>query len=502
MDSLNNKLKKSEINYFNLINNILDVVVELRLDFIIDYINPQILDLAGYQPDEIIGRNSLEFIHPDDRQEVIKAIDKGIKTGETISIVFRIQHKEGFYVPTFARGRKIEYDNQTRIISTLRDISKELKKEQKLKESDVRYREIIENIKDGYFEIDLNGNYTYVNNYICKYLNVSKDEIIGKNYTLFLEKSSQEEVFKAFNEVYTKNLQKGSFQSKIIRGDGEKRIFEGYFYLRYNNDGKINGFYGFTRDITERKEAEQKLKESEKRFREAYNRAELYKDLFYHDINNLLSNISISVDLSEKHLKDSSEEENIKVFYNVIRDQFARGKRLISNVKNLSELADSKISLKSINAFEVLQDAIQYIHNSVHTKKVNIFVDSFDKEIYIRANELLSDVFENILVNAVKYNENQTIEIFVKISRDNKLNKNFLKFEFMDNGIGITDQKKEIIFIQGYNKDKGSKGMGIGLTLVKKILDNYSGEIWVEDKVKGDYAKGSNFIILIPEIIN
>ncbi|MFW9987816.1 MAG: PAS domain-containing protein, partial [Candidatus Odinarchaeota archaeon] len=177
MNPLKNELKKSEINYFNLLNNILDVVVELKLDFVIDYINPQILDLAGYQPDEIIGKNSLEFIHPDDRPEVIKAINKGIKTGEIISIVIRIRHKEGFYLPTLAKGRKVEYDNQTRIISTIRNISNELKKEQKLKESDERYREIIENIYDGYFEIDLYGNVTYVNNYICKYLNISKEEI-------------------------------------------------------------------------------------------------------------------------------------------------------------------------------------------------------------------------------------------------------------------------------------------------------------------------------------
>ncbi|MFX1365399.1 MAG: PAS domain S-box protein [Promethearchaeota archaeon] len=500
MDPSKNDVEKSGINYFNLINNILDVVVELSLDFGIKYINPQIFNLAGYHPDEVVGRNSMEFVHPDDRQEVIKAITEGIKTGEIISILFRIQHKEGFFIPVFARGHRVEYENQTRIISTLRDISNELNKEQKLKKSDERYREIIENIKDGYFEIDLHGNYTYVNDYISEYLNVSKDEIIGKNYTLFLEKSSQKEVFKSFNDVYKNNLQKGTFQSRIIRGDGENRIFEGYFYLRYNNDGEKIGFYGFTRDITKRKEAEEKIKESEQKYREAYNRAELYKDLFYHDINNLLSNISIAIDLSEEYLNKSSKEENVKQFYNVIRDQFARGKRLISNVKNLSELEGYKTSLKSVNAFEILKEAIKYIHNSIHTKKVNIFVDSFDKELYINANELLLDVFENILINAVKYNENQTIEILVRISRENNLNKNFLKFEFMDNGIGITNQNKDIIFIERFNKDKGSKGMGIGLTLVKKILDNYSGEIKVEDRVKGDYTKGSNFIILIPEI--
>lgn len=73
--------------------------------------------------------------------------------------------------------------------------------------------------------------------------------------------------------------------------------------------------------------------------------------------------------------------------------------------------------------------------------------------------------------------------------------------EFIDNGIGVPEDRKEIMFKRGNRELKGSKGMGIGLSLVKKIIKGYSGKIWVEDKVKGDYSQGSNFILLIPEII-
>jgi len=76
-----------------------------------------------------------------------------------------------------------------------------------------------------------------------------------------------------------------------------------------------------------------------------------------------------------------------------------------------------------------------------------------------------------------------------------------LKIEFKDNGIGVTDPAKEIIFKGGYKRDKKFRGMGLGLSLVKKILESYNGEIWVEDRVPGDYTKGSNFVILIPEIV-
>ena len=70
----------------------------------------------------------------------------------------------------------------------------------------------------------------------------------------------------------------------------------------------------------------------------------------------------------------------------------------------------------------------------------------------------------------------------------------------MDNGIGVQDSKKDKIFLEGYNELKGEKGMGIGLSLITKILSLYKGKISVEDRIKGDYSKGSNFIMLIPEV--
>ena len=70
--------------------------------------------------------------------------------------------------------------------------------------------------------------------------------------------------------------------------------------------------------------------------------------------------------------------------------------------------------------------------------------------------------------------------------------------EFKDNGIGISDYRKNNIFERGSRKRYKSKGMGLGLSLVRKIIDTYNGDIWVEDRVKGDYKQGSNFVVLIP----
>jgi signal transduction histidine kinase len=121
------------------------------------------------------------------------------------------------------------------------------------------------------------------------------------------------------------------------------------------------------------------------------------------------------------------------------------------------------------------------------------------KKNYVYADNLLLDVFENILINAVRYNNRSNIEIIIDINKETKAaDKNYIKMEFRDNGVGISDYRKKSIFERGKQKSQQTKGMGLGLSLVKKIIDNYQGKIWVEDRIIGDYKQGSNFIILIP----
>jgi len=120
-------------------------------------------------------------------------------------------------------------------------------------------------------------------------------------------------------------------------------------------------------------------------------------------------------------------------------------------------------------------------------------------KIFVKANILLKDVFENILDNAVHYNNNPSVEILVNISKTQKEGQAYIKLEFIDNGIGISNAKKETIFKKGDNGHKSGKGMGLGLSLVKKAIETYNGKIWIEDRVKGDFTKGCNFVLLIPE---
>jgi len=249
------------------------------------------------------------------------------------------------------------------------------------------------------------------------------------------------------------------------------------------------------------RKVEENLRETEKKYEEAYNRATLYKDLFSHDISNIIQNISMSLYLLDQETKNQANlnSEKFKSLFKTINSQLLRGKNLISNIKKLAEIEKDEIELKPTHLLEYLSNALNFARESMPHDRIEIKVESMDKQIIVSANEILADVFENILINAIKYNDNAIPEIFITISKEELSDGNYVRLEFKDNGIGVQDSNKEKIFLEGYKDLKGGKGMGIGLSLITQIIKSYKGKIWVEDRIKGDHTKGSNFIVLIPE---
>jgi len=252
-------------------------------------------------------------------------------------------------------------------------------------------------------------------------------------------------------------------------------------------------------DITESKKTELELKKSTENYKAAYNRAEFYKDIFTHDINNILQIISSGIEVSELILEKPEKFEEFKKNDIIIREQVIRATKLVDNVRKLSQLEDTNQDLEKIEILNILENVISSVRGSYKDRKITYQIKSLDRTIFIKGNDFLKDVFENLLINAIQHNVNEIIEITVRISRDQQNGIDYLKMEFIDNGNGVDDNMKEIIFKRGYNKDKSALGMGLGLSLVQQIIEIYEGKIWVEDRVNGDRSKGSNFIVLIPE---
>ncbi|MFX0022760.1 MAG: PAS domain S-box protein, partial [Candidatus Hermodarchaeota archaeon] len=366
-----------------------------------------------------------------------------------------------------------------------------------LKESEERYRLISENANDLIRVLNDRFEFEYINENVHKrLLGFTIDDLRGKTHLPLLHPEDRRHAIRST----VKNLRngEGSYQARFKNKDGVYKWFEFAGKSFYDSKGEKK-VLSIARDIHKRKIAELKLKESEVKYRKAYNRAKFYKDLFTHDMNNILSIITSSSELIPFYLTESQKSKDIKNLTVIVQNQVERGAKLIKNVNILSELEEEEIHTQPTEACDLLQKSINFVKEMHNDGSINISVNCPENHIVLNANELLQDVFDNILINAIKYNENKNIEISINISTTKLDDTSFYKFDFIDNGIGVSDDRKDIIFKRGNRELKGSKGMGIGLSLVKKIIKSYGGTIMVEDKVKGDYSKGSNFILLIPE---
>ncbi|TFF98573.1 MAG: hypothetical protein EU541_06660 [Promethearchaeota archaeon] len=249
--------------------------------------------------------------------------------------------------------------------------------------------------------------------------------------------------------------------------------------------------------VKEQRENQERLRNSEEKLKKSVKQAEFYRDLLAHDIANKLSNVYSSVQLMDMFKNLDNNIDKVEDLIRTIKEEVQEGKNIISNVRKLSKVEDKGVEIKPINLKNVLQSTIKHAEVRAQRRKLKIAKAFPDKDIFVKGGDFLIDAFENILINGAIHNESETIKIWIEISviRKNQIEK--VKIEFKDNGVGIPNNKKKTLFQKAYQKSSKSGGMGIGLSLVKTIIDSYDGKIWVENRVKGDYTQGSNFIVLL-----
>ncbi|MFX0022255.1 MAG: PAS domain S-box protein [Candidatus Hermodarchaeota archaeon] len=492
--NLRRKLEESEEKYRDLVNRIPDLLLELDLKGKFTYASPQLYDIFGFNPSEIIGKRFHKFVHPDDIPEAAEAMKKAFETKEQITLEYRTIHKDGHYVFVSAKGSFLE---NGRFYGVVRDISDTKTMEQRLRESEEKYRLISETAYDLIGILNNKFKYEYINETAFRQiLGYSNKDLIGKSALEFTHPNDIASTAKALTDGFKHG--KGGAELRFRHKDGKWVWIEAKGKTYVDKDGKIKAIV-ISRDISERKITERRLKESETKYREAYNRANFYQDLFAHDINNILHIISSSMELISYSLTNSEKSMMILEAEDIINKQIERGAKLVSNVHTLSKLEEEEIHTQPTEICKLMKNAIEFVKKTYNGKVIKINIECEDDNIIINANELLQGVFENIFLNAIKYNENSEIIISIEVSITLLDNNSYYKIEFVDNGIGVPDDRKQIIFQQGNRELKGTKGMGLGLSLVKKILKTFNGKIWVEDRIKNDFTQGSNFIILLPE---
>lgn len=136
-----------------------------------------------------------------------------------------------------------------------------------LSQQQAKYRSILENIEDGYYEVDIAGNFTFFNNSVCRILGYSKEELTGMNHRRYTDKENAKLLFQTFNHVYKTGRPTKGFDWQVIRKDGSTRYIEASVSLLKDHTERPIGFGGIIRDVTERKQMEEILRDEEQKFR-------------------------------------------------------------------------------------------------------------------------------------------------------------------------------------------------------------------------------------------
>ncbi|MFX1363669.1 MAG: PAS domain S-box protein [Promethearchaeota archaeon] len=497
------KLRESEEKYRLISETAYDLIGVLNKKFKYEYMNINAFQqILGYTEEDIIGKSALKFIHPDDLTRISRTLFEGFKHGEG-GAELRFRHKDGHWVWIESKGKGFyDIDGEFKALIISRDITERKRIDRKIKESEEKYRELYEDAPNAYFSIGKENKITNCNKAAENLLGYTKNEFKEMS-VLDLYINDENSLTKA-KQLFKRFLKGEKVQDQelmIKKKDGTTIWVSLTVKPVFDQEGNIIESRSMVLDITERKKAEKALILSEEKYRRAFNRANFYKDLFAHDINNILHIINSSAELIPYHVGGSEKSKVIEDISNIIRKQVERGAKLVQNVNTLSQLEEEKIYTSPTKICKLMEQSIEFVNKAYDDKNINITIKCDIDHLIADANELLQDVFDNILINSAKYNEHLSIEIDVNATETQIEGKKYIRMEFSDNGIGVPDDRKEIIFNRGNRELKGSKGMGIGLSLVKKIIKGYKGKIWVENKVKSDYSKGSKFILLIPEIV-
>ncbi len=494
------KIKESEEKYRFLFENSPSAVALINKNGTIVEFNSNVEKFSNFKKEGLIGRNILEIgvFNQKDLQNIKEDLELIISGKKIEPYEILVKKKDGSNICLLSTVNPIKLQNELYIYIAVLDITEKKNTELKLKESEENYRLITENVNDLIAIINEKIILEYVNRKIYHdLLGFEYNDIVGKTALNILHPDDIETAIKLFKEGWKNGSAVAELRVKHKDGRYSWLEIKGKTYI--NSNGVKKGIL-IGRDITSRKKNQENLIKSELKYREAYKRGNLYEDLFAHDINNILQNIKSSIELSYLYIDKPKERKKVLEFFGIIQDQIVRGTNLVSNVIKLFKIEESmNYQMEKINLKNYLEKAIEFVRHSYRTKNLKIRIEIFDENIMIMTNDFLLDVFENILFNAVTYNFNNLIEIIIKISKYEEDN-SILKLEFIDNGFGISDDQKKKIFEKKL-EGKRRGGMGLGLSLVKKIIQTYHGEIMVEDRIKGDHTKGSNFIILIPKAL-
>jgi len=454
-----------------------------------EYMSPKFWEMFGYLPKEKPHHPSAwqELIFQEDLAFAMRNFKNHVNTkGKApFSQEVRYRHKNGSTITVLCRGQVVEWDakgNPVRMIGTHTDIT-ELKAKQKALETALDFQKLLMSVntdlifvKDDHFRI-LDANPAFINLYPPE----TRDKIVG--YTTF-EKYPKEQADEFLKED-KKALAEGV--SEVIEPvdfpDGQKKVLLTKKIRFENVDGEVF-ILAIARDITELKNVENELVRTNAELEEFAYRTS-------HDLRSpLISSIKL-LEITQGILKDG-QIEKASSHLGLIHESLQKLLELVSDILKLAKLNHESLPVVPISIEAIVENSLKKMAYMDNFSRLQIQTN-FDTQVSLKAPvEHITLVIENILSNAIKYQDDSKRDSFVHVSTQSEGDRLVLKI--CDNGLGIPEQSRAKLF-QMFKRfhPKASYGSGLGLYMVKRSVEKMGGSI--EAHNTGD---GTEFVISIP----
>jgi len=405
-------------------------------------------------------------------------------------------------------GEELEKKVKERTTNLETEITERKQIEQALKQAEEKYRTILEEMEDAYFEIDLEGNFTFVNDQHCRALGYSREEMIGMNSRVTTYEEDYESMYNAFTQIYQTGEPLRNFTHRIVGKDGEIGWTEVSAVPMRNQQGEIIGFRGVGHNVTERKQMEESIRrytaEVEEKSQEladtniSLEEMTRHKSQFLanmsHELRTPLNSIIGYTKLMMDGLEGDINEEQSKDLHTVYNNS-KHLLELINGLLDLSRIEAGKVvlSYEMFTISDFLSEVIPAVEPLAREKGLTLtYSVAPDIDSLYADKAKTRQVLINILGNAIKFTNEGSIKLDVA-----ETNSDFT-FSVTDTGIGIKEKDLEAVFDSfqqvGPAQIAGYEGTGLGLAISKQFIEMQGGRIWAESEL----GKGSTFTFTLP----
>lgn len=483
------KLKASEERMATLIKNLQTGILLEDQNRKIVLANQKFCDLFGIpvSPDVLKGVDSAKSIHkyknmflePETALQRISDVisKKQLVTADEMELLDG-RTFERDYIPLFNNG---EYQGH---LWSYSDVTLRKNYRKNLEVQKEKYGSIIANMNLGLVEVDSDENILMVNQSFSDMVGYTPDQMIGKNAVDVVKiVDGGLEKLKLHNEKRKEGIS-DSYEVAVKIASGEKRFWLISGAPRYDDAGKVIGSIGIHLDITEQKNLElqkekllQELEASNKGLQE-------YAHIVSHDLKSPLRSVSALASWMYDDYKDTLDE-NGRYNLKMMQEKIEGMDKLITGILKYSTVNNDVLDTTEVDVNTVIQEIEEIIYIPEH-----VSIKLKRKLPLIKADKTkIHQLFQNFLSNAV-VNIDKKVGL---VEIDYKEHDTHWEFSIKDNGVGIPEEYHEKIFKIFQSIGNNERSTGIGLSIVKKIIDRYDGKVWLES----DIGEGTTFFFTI-----